>query len=184
MPMPGTWWTFTTIWENHNPTANPGGPYSADLGTSFDLDGSASSDPDVAFGDSLVSYEWDLDDDGVYDLTGSHPPSVPHRSTLSVLATHPIALRVTDTRGGTAIGSTTLSIFDNRPVASFTAIPNPAACRQSVTFDASGSSHLHPARSITSYAWDFGDGFTAIGHDRGPFLLRLRFLLRHPHRHR
>ena len=49
------------------------------------------------------------------------------------------------------------------PLPSFTTSLNPVAPAQSVTFDASGSSHTDPARSIVSYLWDFGDGATASG---------------------
>ncbi len=159
----GTWWSFTTTWENHSPLANPGGPYSADLGSSLSLDGSASSDPDAPAGDSLASFEWDLDEDGVFELTGPTPTVSSAQVDTLGTGDHPISLRVTDLRGATGTAVTTLSIFDNRPVASFTASPNPAACGQSVSFDASGSSHLKPGRSIVTFAWDFGDGQTTTG---------------------
>ncbi len=159
----GTWWSFTTTWENHSPLANPGGPYSADLGSSLSLDGSASSDPDAPAGDSLASFEWDLDEDGVFELTGPTPTVSSAQVDTLGTGDHPISLRVTDSRGATGTAVTTLSIFDNRPVASFTASPNPAACGQSVSFDASGSSHLKPGRSIVTFAWDFGDGQTTTG---------------------
>ena len=46
--------------------------------------------------------------------------------------------------------------------AAFSATPNPTTCGQAVDFDASASSAM-PGRTITSYAWDFGDGATASG---------------------
>jgi len=48
------------------------------------------------------------------------------------------------------------------PTASFTAIPNPAACGQMLTFDGSGSS-ASSGLNIASYAWNFGDGATGTG---------------------
>ena len=56
-----------------------------------------------------------------------------------------------------------VTVYDNKPVASFDATPNPAACNQSVDFNASDSSHGRPDRSIVSYAWDFGDGTSGTG---------------------
>ncbi|UCF10155.1 MAG: PKD domain-containing protein, partial [Candidatus Bipolaricaulota bacterium] len=68
---------------------------------------------------------------------------------------YPIALQVTDEFGVSGTASTTLIVYVNEPVASFTADPNPAACNQQVTFDASGSYHDNPAHSIVLYEWDF-----------------------------
>ena len=52
------------------PVADAGGPYTVDEGSTVTLDASASHDAD---GDTL-SYEWDFDDDGVFDdASGSNP---------------------------------------------------------------------------------------------------------------
>jgi PKD repeat protein len=72
-------------------------------------------------------------------------------------------VRVTDLFGLTNVASTTIDVFDNRPIASFMASPNPASPNQSINFDASSSSHARPDRQITSYTWNFGDGTTATG---------------------
>ena len=78
------WWLNL----NQPPIAEAGGPYSADWGVSFILDGSGSSDPE----DSITSYEWDLDNDGEYDdATG-----VTATTSFTVLGEQLIGLRVTD----------------------------------------------------------------------------------------
>ena len=41
------------------------------------------------------------------------------------------------------------------PVAVFTAVPETAACSQSIQFDAAGSYHEAASQSITNYEWDF-----------------------------
>src|SRR6185369_3251444 len=46
--------------SNSPPVANPGGSYTVVIGQSVTLNASASSDPDTACGDSIVSYEWDI----------------------------------------------------------------------------------------------------------------------------
>ena len=155
------------IRENDPPTAKPGGPYTFDLGaSSLMLNGSASTDPDFAEGDAL-SYAWDIDDDGQFD-DGSTAMVTFTAAQLQALGlnaagTYAIHLRVTDTLGASDVASTTIDVFDNRPLASFTALPNPAAPSQTISFDASSSSHTRPGRQITSYTWDFGDGTTATG---------------------
>ena len=154
---------LTVNMNNQAPNANAGGSYTADLGNGLTLDGSASMDPNSACGDSIVSYEWDLNDDGTYELTG--PTAISAVSAAQVnalgLGSHPIRLRVTDEYGLSDTADTTLAIYDNTPVADFTAVPNPAACGSSISFDASASTHGRPDRSIVSYNWDFGD--TQIG---------------------
>jgi hypothetical protein len=141
---------------NHPPTANADGPYVIETGMDLQLDGTMSSDPNAGCGDSIVSYEWDIGSDGSYEYTG-HMPLVPwgDLSGLSIGVAIPITLRVTDTFGASGTDSATLTIYENVPVASFTANPNPAACNQIVTFDASSSYHKHPSRAIVGYNWDF-----------------------------
>ena len=56
--------TFDLI-VNTPPTADAGGPYMVLEGGSVGLDASASTDPDEAA--SGLVYEWDFDDDGVFD---------------------------------------------------------------------------------------------------------------------
>lgn len=151
--------------QNQAPIADAGGPYTIELGTGVTLKGSA-VDLNAACGDTIV-YVWDLNNDGAFDdVTGAIPSLTAEQLQalgVGVAGTHTIALRVTDTFGATGISSTTLAIYDNTPVANFTASPKPAACSQSVTFDASSSYHNRPDRSIVSYDWDFGDGTTGSG---------------------
>lgn len=154
----------TDEYINNAPTAVTGGPYIIDVGQDLQLSG-AGNDSNENCGDSIVSYWWDLDNDGNYDDATGATPAVPW-SALSGLpqsAQLPIAIRVTDENGATGSSSTTLTIYDNRPFANFTANPNPAACFQSITFNAASSSHGRPDRDIVSYAWIFGDGASGSG---------------------
>ncbi len=79
----------------------------------------------------------------------------------------PLRLRVTDEFGATGSAATTLTVYVNQPTARLTAAPNPAACSQTVSFDASTSSHGRPDRAIVGYAWSFGDG-TPDGSGKTP----------------
>ena len=58
---------------NRAPVAEADGPYWIDVGQDLHLDGTGSSDPDAGCGDSLASYEWDLNADGSYEYTGAVP---------------------------------------------------------------------------------------------------------------
>ena len=143
--------------DNHPPVADADGPYAIDEGVDLILDASGSSDPDAGCGDSIVSYEWDLDDDGDYDDAAGVSPTIPW-ADLSGLKRHPdwnpIGLRVTDLFGVVGTDTTSIIIYVNEPVAALTAAPNPCEAGETVTFDGSGSYHKHPLHSIVSYEWD------------------------------
>jgi PKD repeat protein len=153
---------------NAAPVSVPGGPYTLMEGETLDLDGSGSSDPNEAAGDSVI-YQWDLNNDGTYTDAAGRTPAISWAAlqALGIVApsTIPIRLRVTDGYGASDIGETTLEVtqLPQPPVAQFTANPNPAAPGQVVTFNASGSYHPQPGRRIVRYAWDFGDGATETG---------------------
>src|SRR6266850_1801292 len=147
---------FGNRFDNHAPTANADGPYIADFGGTVTLDGTGSFDPDVAFGDSIVSYEW---------LVGGHVAASGARAQLTAeqvnllgLGQHAVELRVVDEFGAIGSATSTLTVYNNEPNAAFSANHNPAAPGQFILFDASASSHGRPDRQIVSYLWDFGDG--------------------------
>ena len=72
------------------PTADAGGPYSAEVGTAITFDGGGSSDPDP--GDTLT-YSWDFGD-GSGTATGVNPSY-----TYAVTGTYTVTLTVTDSTG-------------------------------------------------------------------------------------
>jgi len=75
---------------NRAPVAHPGGPYLALAGSTVTLHG-AGSDPD---GDA-ISFEWDLDGDGAYEVPGQDVPFTASGPSRDV----PIGLRTCDARG-------------------------------------------------------------------------------------
>ncbi|NQT24947.1 choice-of-anchor D domain-containing protein [candidate division KSB1 bacterium] len=96
--------TGTSAPANNPPVADANGPYTGTVGQSITLDGSASYDPDS--GDSIVSYEWDLDNDGQYDdATG-----VTVQNTWYSVYSGTIGLRVTDSFGETDTDNTIVTI--------------------------------------------------------------------------
>jgi pimeloyl-ACP methyl ester carboxylesterase len=85
------------------------------VGVSMSFDASDSWDPDG----SIVSYEWDWEDDGTYDETTASP-TIPH--TYSAPFSGQVRLRVTDNDGlsGTALADVTVT-----EAATPTATPSP-----------------------------------------------------------
>ena len=70
---------------NQAPTANAGGPYTANEGSSLTLSGSGTD----ANGDPLT-YTWDINGDGTYgDATGASPTLTARRATHSASTTGP-----------------------------------------------------------------------------------------------
>jgi hypothetical protein len=94
------------------PIANPGGPYKVFAnGPAINLDGTGSNDPD---GGSIVSYLWDLDNDGQYDDATGATPSVSYDYLLHTLGLmpgdHTIGLKVFDDEGDSQVGPSTLTV--------------------------------------------------------------------------
>lgn len=155
---------------NRPPTANAGGPYTVNLGEIVTLDGAGSSDPDKGCGDSIVSYNWDLNNDGIFNEASGPTPSLTadQLSALGIGA-HIVQLKVADEFGATGTSSATITIFNNSPHAIIATDANTVGCNQPITFDASLSYHGSPERHIVNYEWDFdyspGAGFVtdAIG---------------------
>ncbi len=98
---------------NQPPVSVPGGPYTITEGDDLMLNGSASSDPDASCGDSIASFEWDLDDNGTYmDAMGATPTvtSVELSGLGLDAGSHIIRLRVTDSFGLNSSSTAMLTI--------------------------------------------------------------------------
>jgi VCBS repeat-containing protein len=104
-----------TAIPNSSPTADAGGPYIVNEGTTVSLDGTASSDSDGM----LTLYEWDLNYDGVTfnsTTTGSTP--VFNAATIDGPGSRAVALRVTDNQGAvSSLSTTTVTINNVAPTA-------------------------------------------------------------------
>ena len=115
----------------------------------IELDASNASDPDG----TIVEYRWSFDD-GTPDQFG-----VTTNHTFPSNGTFEVTLTVTDDDGATGE-----SLLSNLVV---TGYPNPDfdadnASGLTVTFDASAST-ADGGRTVTDYAWDFGDTNTGTG---------------------
>ncbi len=118
-----------------------------DLGCTFDGSGSTDSDGTV------TSWAWDFGD----GATGSGETA---NHTYAAAGTYTVTLTVTDDDGATDSASQSVTVSDTAnqpPTASFTFSCTDLGC----TFDGSGSTD--DDGTITSWAWDFGDGSTGSG---------------------
>ena len=146
--------------------ANPN-PGAAGVPVNFDGSGSFHQDP----ARTLVTYEWDFDNDNVFDATGitaSHAFSCP---TLPTVCTLPVTLKVTDDGIPTPLVDTDTVIVTisnpPHPPTSDADGPYMACTNESLTLDGSGSFDIDAGLgdTITAYDWeldfaqplDFGD---------------------------
>lgn len=97
----------STDFGNHRPTAEAGGDYAGNEGSDIAIDGSASTDG----ANDIVSYEWDLDNDGEYD------DAVGAAATFPTIddGVYPIGLRVTDALGAWSLDTATVTVNNVAP---------------------------------------------------------------------
>ncbi|TWU32194.1 CotH kinase family protein [Novipirellula artificiosorum] len=91
--------------ENVDPNADAGGPYNGKTGEMLTLDASGSTDSDG----TIVSYAWDLDNDGQYDdFTG-----VTATYDATVAGTFAIGVMVTDDDGATSTDTAIVTVANS-----------------------------------------------------------------------
>lgn len=93
---------FEVVPPNQPPTADAGPDQAVFEGDSATLDASASFDPD----DNITLYEWDLNADGIYDVTG-----VITTTSFTQAGDHPVTLRVTDAGGLSDTDTATVTVL-------------------------------------------------------------------------
>jgi hypothetical protein len=103
---------ITVITGLETPVAQADGPYTIWVGDPLILNASGSTDLD----DDIVSYMWDLDDDGVFETDAGDQPFfvIPYASVealgLTADGIYDIRLKVTDFTGRTDIDSSSLRV--------------------------------------------------------------------------
>ena len=138
---------FTVV--NEPPEADAGGPYMTVEGTDVALSGSA-TDPE---NDTPFTFEWDLDDDGLFDDATGQTPTFPDVGQDGVF---PICLRVTDSVGDADEDCTTVTVVNVPPSLSGLAQDGPKPEGDAVTITG----------TVTDPGWeemltatiDWGDG--------------------------
>jgi PKD repeat protein len=107
--------TLEVTVNNVPPLADAGGPYTGQEGEPIVLSGAGFDVPA-----DVLRYEWDVDGDGDYDLSG---PSVSH--TWFLAGDYEVTLRVTDDDGGVGPDTAYVSILSVPPTPTSTGTPTP-----------------------------------------------------------
>jgi hypothetical protein len=162
---------YTTVdIGNHAPVSDPDGPYKAPPNGTITLDGSGSYDIDP--GDSIVSYAWDLDNDGFYDDSTAQKPSFTAGPTPGTL--HVVCLKVTDSFGKTDIACTTVDVISTIAVSIDiypNRVPNRVILSRNYTlYVAVQGSASFDVTNLNSSTVKFGKTGTEAGPIRAPLI--------------
>jgi PKD repeat protein len=134
------------VFLNTPPVAEAGGPYTINEGAILTLDGSGSSDKE----DNIVSWEWDLDNDGEYDdATGQKV-----NFTWMDNGLFTISLMVTDSYGEFASNTATVTVENVIPTVD---AGSDATIEEGKTFASTGI-FADPGADIWAATVDYGDG--------------------------
>ena len=149
--------TITTV-ANTPPVANAGADRSVAVSTLVTLDGSGSSDPDVALVGQTLTYAWtQVDADGT-TFSGTAETltdAATHTATFTPAATGTLyfQLTVADAAGGSHVSRVSIDVVtsNSTPVANAGA-DQTAFLTDTVTLDGTGSSDANTGQTLT-YAW-------------------------------
>ncbi len=141
--------TTVTVEKSPPSASNSASPTSGDPPLTVTLNGSG-SDPDGA----IVLYEWDYNEDGVYDWFSETTAKTYFR--YAIPGSYTVTIRVTDNDGLTATASRTITVNETPPIANAAADVTEGVAPLSVNFSGSGND---ADGTIVLYEWDFdGDG--------------------------
>jgi hypothetical protein len=143
---------LSVLTDNQPPDADAGTGYVVEEGGFIDLKGSG-NDPE---GDPLT-FEWDLNDDGRYDVTGQS--ELFSAVGLDGPSIQRVTLRVCDGKAGCAVSETTVQILNSAPLV---AVDEPSDGNEGdpIAFDGIFIDYGTDTHVIE---WDFGDGSNAAG---------------------
>ncbi len=151
---------------NSRPMAEAGGPYAVGEGSTAALDASGTFDPDQTA--NTLTYQWDLDGDGLFGETGAAAAngdemgmSPTFKATgVDGLAYVQVSLRATDSAGATDTDDATITI-DNVPPTATLSNSGVAPPGQAVTVTFSGASD--PSSADTAAGFHYSYALSAAG---------------------
>ena len=170
--------TATVDVPNVLPTAEANGPYTGTKGFAVSIDAIGSADSDG----TISTYEWDCDNDGVFELSSSSPTG--ESCTFAAVGTYTITLQVTDDDGGQATDTADAAIGNDPPTADAGG-PYTGNEGSPIVLDGSASSDVGGG-SVVQWEWDCtddgtydvtasaGTGNACTYTDDGTFTVRLR----------
>jgi len=133
---------------NQPPVANfdfePADPPEVNLNEVVNFRADGCSDPDG----TIAAYDWDFDNNGIYDATGMNVSRIFHTGGAKI-----VTLRVTDNDGAAGFKTRVVAVEFIRPAANFVFEPTEPREGQVVSFDGSSSSDADGR--IEFYEWDF-----------------------------
>ncbi len=137
---------------NQPPLADANGPYTLEEGSGVLLDASSSTDPD----NNIALYEWDFDNDGVYDATGETT-----WAAFSDDGSYTVSLRVTDDYGESDSDTAEVIVSNVAPeVNVITTLADPVQLGAQI--DVSGT-FSDPGADVWTATWSWGDGSSSTG---------------------
>jgi predicted extracellular nuclease len=138
---------------NNPPSADAGGPYSADEGQSITLSATG-ADPDG----TAVSFAWDLDNNGSFETPGQ---SVTYNAVDGSFS-YTVKVQVTDATGAASVAAAVVNVANLPPTTG--PITGPTAPVAVNTPVAVSAPYADPGILDTHTAtWDWGDGTTSAG---------------------
>jgi parallel beta-helix repeat protein len=137
--------------DNEPPVANAGGPYTAEVDESLQLDASKCNDPDG----TVVFYRWNFGD-GSSQILEENPTHIYRNSGI-----YTVTLTIIDNDNAVDVDITTVEISpttNQKPTANIV-IPSDGYSNSEIYFSSSGTSD--PDGDVLTYHWSFGDDTTS-----------------------
>jgi PKD repeat protein len=135
---------------NQSPTARISGPTTVTEGSTVTLSAATSSDPDGV----ITLYEWDLDNNGTYEIAGADRTTVDVTRPDNGVVT--VRLRVTDDGGATATTTAAVTFTNVPPTVTLAAdlVVDGLRVTRSGSFTDPGTADTH----LATVDWGAGDG--------------------------
>jgi hypothetical protein len=162
---------------NSAPSVNPGGPYYIALADAkLKLNGSLSVEPNATCGDQIVSYRWDVGNNGGFEaaLENVVSPELTMAQLANYLGSsakgvYKVKLETRDRFGAISSAITDINIIQG-PTAIASVAPSTASCNAVVQFDAGGSftdGPINQGFALSDFRWDLDgnevNGFETVG---------------------